>query len=123
MITSVTASKLDAFCRKLTFETITRLREHKLDCKANLEHAIAEWNKGNKYAKIVNKSSVRYFVELSTGTIFAAKSWAAPNRNRSYGTLDTMDEFNWGDYSPTPLATSDWSLKPTRFGYATAVRK
>ena len=41
---------------------------------------------------------VKYFVERNTGVIFGAKSWDAYNPVREYGTLDTIEEWDWSNY-------------------------
>lgn len=44
------------------------------------------------------QKSVRYFVERETGVIFGASGWKAYNPVHQYGTLETLDEYEWGDY-------------------------
>lgn len=41
------------------------------------------------------KQEIRYFIESSTGTIFGPKSDKAPNPRQYYGTLDTVDDWDW----------------------------
>lgn len=45
--------------------------------------------------------SVSYFVEIETGIIFGAKSWRIYNPNHEYGTLDTIDEWDWSGFYAT----------------------
>ena len=78
---------------------------------------------GSKYTGVAIGGSMRYFVRKATGEIFAAATFRAPNFNRSFGTLDTVNDFNWGDYSPRlhEEASARWTMKHTAMGYFTAV--
>lgn len=114
---------LSRFTAMLEKQTIERLVADKLDCPANIENARVTATKGRKFAKIMVGSGVRYFVSLSDGGIFASASRNAPNFNRSFGTLWTIDEFTWGEYEARALPGTDWEMIPTRSGYMTAVPK
>lgn len=61
------------------------------------------YDDGNRFARIVNHANngqtfVKYFVEKNTGIIFGAKSFKIYNPNHEYGTLTTLDEYDWGGY-------------------------
>jgi len=58
---------------------------------------------GSKFHKIMEYKvdgggQVRYFVENSTGIIYGAESLRKPNFKRWYGTLDTINEWDWSGY-------------------------
>lgn len=56
---------------------------------------------GKRFIKVYTEhgqKSVRYFVDRETGVIFGAASWKKYNPNREYGTLDTINEWDWSDY-------------------------
>lgn len=57
---------------------------------------------GSRFVRVWSENGiqkfVKYFVEKDTGVIFGAKGWKAYNPNHQYGTLDTLDEYEWGDY-------------------------
>lgn len=57
------------------------------------------------------QKSVRYFVEKDTGIIFGAKGWKAYNPVHEYGTLETVNEWDWSDYYAKSL-TGKTSLVP-----------
>lgn len=66
---------------------------------------------GRKYDKVftgkdANRTAV-YMVEKSTETIYGTKSWAMINRRRMYGTLSTMDQYDWSGRKGVPLAGTD----------------
>lgn len=74
-------------------------------------------------ARGASYKSSRYFVQVSDGTIFASSSWKKPNFNRSFGTLDTIDQFYWGGYEGVALPNSIFEMKKTVGPYSTAVLK
>ena len=45
----------------------------------------------------------RYMVESRTGAIYGIKSWTQVNKRRQYGTLDTIDQYDWSDFYARPL--------------------
>ena len=118
---------LDEFMSRVQSETNMRLIDRKLDCPGNMVKVAADY--GKRFVRIVfvtgegGHRSVRYFVEQSTGIIFAAQGWKQYNPKRSYGTLDTIDQFSWGDYQGVAKSDSAFIMKPTLGGYATAVPK
>ena len=54
---------------------------------------------GKKYTKIDVGSSGKYMVVNETGEIFGVKAYGVIHKGHRYGTLDTMNEFYWGDYT------------------------
>lgn len=107
-------------CDRITADSQERLKELDLDCPANLQMYIATPTSGPKYTRIRVGMSIRYFIEKSTGKIYAANSYKAPNFNRSFGTLETQDEFNWGNYEAFAKSGSPWKMRTTANGYFTA---
>jgi hypothetical protein len=65
---------------------------------ANLTHI-----SGRVYDKVyaVNESG-RYMVERKTGNIYGIKSWNQHNPRRLYGTLDTVDQWDWSVFPAIP---------------------
>lgn len=49
----------------------------------------------------------RYMVESRTGNIYGIKSWTQVNKRRWYGTLDTIDQYDWSDFYARPLPGTD----------------
>ena len=56
---------------------------------------------GRKYANIDVGQSGKYMVELSTGNIYGIKAYGVIHRGHFYGTLDTINEYDWSDYTAT----------------------
>ena len=53
---------------------------------------------GNKYTKVDVGSSGKYMVDLSDGAIYGIKAYGVIHKGHQYGTLDTIDDWFWGDY-------------------------
>lgn len=67
---------------------------------------------GYKFDKVFIITSVaeklgRYMVETRTGDIYAIKSWTQVNKRRWYGTLETVDQYDWSDFYARPLPGTD----------------
>lgn len=66
-------------------------------------------HEGKKYARVDIGNSGRYMIEMSTGNIFGTKGYGVPHKGHFYGTVDTINEYNWGAYypvkkqAPTPM--------------------
>ena len=56
---------------------------------------------GRKYTKVDVGTSGKFMVENTTGEIFGIKAYGVIHKGHNYGTLDTIDEWYWGNYSPT----------------------
>jgi hypothetical protein len=54
---------------------------------------------GKKYTKVDIGSSGKYMVD-ENGNIFGIKAYGVVHRGHHYGTLDTIHDWYWGDYSP-----------------------
>ncbi len=59
---------------------------------------------GKKYVKVdrVNygQQSGAFMIVPETGEIFGIKGYGVIHRGHAYGTLDTVDDWYWGDYYP-----------------------
>lgn len=114
---------ITALCEVITVDTQARLVADNLACPANMQNAIAQYKTGRKFAKVLVGSSVRYFVRISDGYIFASASRNAPNFNRSFGNLWTIGDFDWGNYEARAKPGTPWTMVPVAggSGYMTAV--
>lgn len=112
---------LEAFCARITTDQIHRLQDHGLVCDANMKSAVATVMKpGRVWTRIQIGSSVRYFVHNVSGQIFASASWRKPNTNRFFGMIDTIDQFDWGNYEAVAKPDSIYKMVPTDGHYFTA---
>ena len=57
---------------------------------------------GRKYTKVDVGSSGKYMVD-SEGNIFGIKAYGVIHRGHQYGTLDTIDQYYWGDYTAVKI--------------------
>ena len=49
----------------------------------------------------------RYMVDRNSWVIYGIKSWAQINERRTYGTLDTVDQYDWSSFYGTPKAGTE----------------
>ena len=66
---------------------------------------------GRKFDKVFEKTSNqklgRYMIDRNSWTIYGIKSWAQMNPRRTFGTLDTVSQFDWSGYTGSPLAGTE----------------
>jgi hypothetical protein len=59
---------------------------------------------GPKYTKVdigpAHNMSGKFMVENATGVIYGIKGYGQVHKGHMYGTLDTVDQWHWGNYSP-----------------------
>lgn len=120
--------KLQAFVAKVTADLATYYAKN----YPSLTPSIASPRWGQKYVKvdIVNdggkgQRSGRYMVDVLTGEIFGIKAYGVIHRGHQYGTLDTINNYYWGNYYPQqPGRTPGESLAaiPTDAELAEAVQ-
>jgi hypothetical protein len=72
---------------------------------------IAEIETGRKFDKVYIKTKVqklgRYMVDRNSWVIYGIKSWAQINERRTYGTLDTVDQYDWSHFYGVPKAGTE----------------
>ena len=56
----------------------------------------------------------RYMVESRSGAIYGIKAWAQVNRRRQYGTLNTVDQYDWSDFYGRPLPGTKAEFEHTK---------
>ena len=63
---------------------------------------------GRKFDKVYVKTDVqklgRYMIDRNSWIIYGIKSWAQINPRRTFGTLDTIDQYDWTGYNGVPKA-------------------
>lgn len=59
------------------------------------------------FLKTPNQRLGRYFVDRNSWVIYGIKSWAQVNPRREFGTLDTVPQFDWSNYTGVPRAGTD----------------
>jgi len=83
-----------------------------------------DWSKttikpGKKFTKVDVGTSGKYMVENETGNIFGIKGYGVVHRGHWYGTLDTIDDYYWGEFYPVhktnPVGCCKWSVPKLTF--------
>ncbi len=66
---------------------------------------------GRKFDKVYVQTKVqklgRYMVDRNSWVIYGIKSWAQINERRTYGTLDTIDQYDWKFHYGVPKAGTE----------------
>jgi hypothetical protein len=62
-------------------------------------HYRAKVTPGNVYVKVDFGGSGKYMVEIATGVIFGIKAYGKVHKGHRYGTLDTINQWHWGEYA------------------------
>jgi hypothetical protein len=86
-----------------------RLRDEQNDRRIRKYHWTAEMCSsrvpdiimGRKYARLdIEHGHGHLMIEISTGKIYGIRSYGQVDKTKEYGTLDTIDDWYWGDFSP-----------------------
>jgi len=88
--------KLEAFRAKVEADQIAGLKAQGYN-PAHHDHR-TRVVMGRKYAKVDVGTSGKYMVDLATGEIFGIKAYGVIHRGYCFGTLDTIDDFDWSGY-------------------------
>lgn len=91
-------TKLETFRATLETAQLEGLIRHKVDCEANRLNAKCSVKLGGKYARVDCGSSGMYMVILATGEIYGIKAYGVIHRGHFYGTLDTLEDYDWSGY-------------------------
>ncbi len=98
---------IEDFAKLVQEQTLARLNKQYPE---NLDHHPDMWLKdatthikpGRKYTKVDVGNSGKYMVVNETGQIFGTKAYGVIHRGHAYGTLETVDNWYWGEYHPYP---------------------
>ena len=89
--------KIEAFAKLVESEQIETLHKSNLACEDNIHNSKVSIKEGNKYIKIDVGSSGKYMID-TIGNIYGIKAYGVIHRGHQYGTLDTINQYYWGDY-------------------------
>jgi len=89
--------KVMALAEKIEKEQIERLYKTGLACEGNIYNSKVKVKLGNKYIKVDVGSSGKYMIDTE-GNIYGIKAYGVIHRGHYYGTLDTIDQYYWGEY-------------------------
>ena len=89
--------RIEDLAQIIETEQIETLRKSRLDCPKNINNAKVTIKEGNKYIKVDVGSSGKYMID-TIGNIYGIKAYGVIHRGHQYGTLDTINQYYWGDY-------------------------
>jgi hypothetical protein len=95
---------INEFANKVQKETLERLNKD----YPNTNHDWEPDSKtkiivGKKYTKVDVGQSGKFMVVNDTGEIFGIKAYGVIHKGHKYGTLETINDYFWGHYSPIKL--------------------
>lgn len=90
--------KLNAFVKRLTEDKKDHCRRNGFPLLAMAYVYEVVVKPGRLYTKVDVSRSGAYMVVNDTGEIFGIKAYGAIHRGHQYGTLDTVDQWYWGEY-------------------------
>jgi hypothetical protein len=93
------SKKMDAFAALLHKQQVERLKIEAPSIPDPEEYCKVTVKRGKKYTKVDVGTSGKFMVDQE-GNIFGIKGYGVIHRGHKYGTLDTIDQYYWGHYSP-----------------------
>lgn len=103
METLIKLIKIEQFANMLENQSKERLIADDLGCQVNLDNCKVSVKPGKKYVKVDVGSSGKYMIDAESN-IFGIKAYGVIHTGHHYGTLDTIDQYNWGGYTARKLA-------------------
>jgi hypothetical protein len=95
-------NKIKEFAKLLENDQLKDLFDSNMSCDTNILNCKVKITKKKKYTYIDVGDSGKYMVENSTGNIYGIKGYGKVNKYHKYGTLDTIYNYYWGEYTAIP---------------------
>lgn len=105
--------KLTRLVALIEQQQIERLKERKLDCEENITGCRVSVKPGRKYIKVDVGTSGKLMIDAKTEEIFGIKAYGQVHKGHRYGTLDTIDEWYWGEFYPR-LKNTTFAIRLTK---------
>lgn len=96
----VTREQIDRFVKHLEDARLVGLCVSGTDCESNRENCKVTYTIGNKYIHVIVGHSSQFMIVRETGIIHPTKAWMQIHKGYSYGSLDTIKQFDWSGYTP-----------------------
>ncbi|MDA8223892.1 MAG: hypothetical protein M0Z35_19805 [Desulfitobacterium hafniense] len=90
--------KLTSFAQLFESDRISALSQESLKHDFNIANCKVSTHHGRKYTKVDCNGSGVYMVDNTTEEIFGIKAYGVPHKGQRFGTLDTICDYNWGEY-------------------------
>ena len=97
MNTFTELSKVDQFAQLLERECLERLHREGINYPGHEQSVKVSIKPCKKYIKIDVGTSGRYMID-NEGNIWGIKAYGVIHRGHYYGTVDTVNQYYWGDY-------------------------
>lgn len=78
-----------------------------------VQSCIVKVNHARKYVRVDVGTGGRYMIERDTEKIFGIKAYGVIHRGHQYGTLDTIQDWQWGGYYARPVSQPATQPKTT----------
>lgn len=91
--------KINALCKMIEEQIRARMAAEGFSNILIGTHYTGSVKMGRKYANIDFGGSGKYMVELATGNIYGIKAYGVIHRGHQYGTLDTVNDWDWSGYT------------------------
>ena len=85
------------FAELLEKQQIEELHKKGLACESNIQTSRVYIKEGKKYIKIDIGNSGRYMID-EEGNIFGIKGYGVIDKKHFFGTLETVNNYYWGQY-------------------------
>lgn len=94
---------IQEFGERVRQETADRLRrDYPGYSPSMVEHdSRISIHNGRKYIRLDVGNSGKYMIDRD-GNIYGIKAYGVPHFRKIYGTLETVDDYYWGDYRAIP---------------------
>src|SRR3990167_3636725 len=89
---------LDRLAQLIEAETLERLHKDGITYEGHERSTKVKIIPGRKYYKVNIGSSGKYMVDHD-GNIWGIKAYGQVHLGHHYGTLDTINDYYWGDYT------------------------
>jgi hypothetical protein len=90
--------RIEDLARLLEKEQLEQLIINKVDCEGNRHNHKVSIKEGNKYIKVDVGTSGKYMIDKE-GNIWGIKAYGQIHKGHYYGTLDTINNYYWGNYT------------------------
>lgn len=99
LTTTKRLTKIEQLATLIELETLERYKKEGITYFGHEKHCQTSVKIGNKYTKIDINTSGKLMID-NEGNIFGIKSYGVINKAHYFGTLDTINQYYWGDYKP-----------------------
>ena len=89
--------KIQRLAEMIEKQQIEQLTKSGFSCECNIQNCKVTVKNGNKYIKIDIGTSGRYMIDPD-GNIYGIKAYGQIHRGHYYGTIDTVDNYDWSGY-------------------------